>query len=186
MLELLRTNRLILRQWKQDDFQHFAELCADPEVMKYFPAIQSKQESYNMAEKIKALIEQRGWGFWAVEIPEQVSFIGFVGLHEPNARLPFSPCVEIGWRLAKAHWGQGYATEAAQESLKYAFVNLGLGEVVAFTPVANARSRAVMRNIGMEDSGQTFKHPDIEPTSHVHEHVLYKISRDLFFADLRP
>jgi ribosomal-protein-alanine N-acetyltransferase len=112
---------------------------------------------------------------WAVEIPNQHKFIGFVGLHTTKDNMPFSPCVEIGWRLSKQHWGKGYAIEAATKALEYAFNKLNLAEVVSFTTLANIRSMVVMQNIGMRNSGQNFMHPGIEVSHPQCEHVLYKI-----------
>lgn len=174
---MLKTERLLLRQWTEDDFLPFAEMCSDTDVMQHFPKPQTKAESYAMGRKIQSLISERGWGFWAVEIPDQHAFIGFVGLHTPTDKMPFSPCVEIGWRLAKQHWGKGYASEGAREALKFAFNTLDLEEVVSFTTLQNDRSKAVMQKIGMHDSGQNFMHPDIEPGHPQCEHVLYKISQ---------
>lgn len=174
---MLQTERLLLRQWTDDDFASFAEICADKEVMEYFPSPLAEDESFDTGSRIQSLIHERGWGFWAVEIPNQARFIGFVGLHTPKQSLTFSPCVEIGWRLAKAYWNQGYATEAARESLRYGFTKLGLNEIVSFTTVANVRSQAVMKKIGMSDTGRNFMHPDIDVAHPQCEHVLYKIRR---------
>jgi len=174
---MLKSNRLLLRQWTEGDFLPFAEICADEEVMAFFPKPQTQQESYEMAEKIQSLIKSRGWGFWAIEIPNKHKFIGFVGLHIPKDSLPFSPCVEIGWRLSKSHWGKGYATEAANAALEYAFNKLNLNEVVSFTTLANVRSIAVMQKIGMRNTDQNFMHPDIENSHPLCEHVLYKINK---------
>jgi RimJ/RimL family protein N-acetyltransferase len=150
----METIRLKLRQWKKEDWPLFAAINADPEVMEYFPRTLRDRESNQMANKIHALIAERGWGFWAVEIKKIQQFIGFVGLHEPSPELPFTPCVEIGWRLAKKYWGCGYATEAAQAALEVAFEQLHLTQVYAFTAVNNLRSRAVMERLNMLDSGQ--------------------------------
>ena len=174
---MLQTSRLILRQWTDHDLVQFAQLNADPEVMECFPAPLSGAESNAFANTIRSLIEQRGWGLWAVEVPGQAAFIGFVGLHIPANDLPCSPCVEIGWRLAKAHWGRGYASEAAEAALAYAFGELGLDEVVSFTAVINKPSEAVMRKIGMANAQQNFAHPRVEVDSPLREHVLYKIHR---------
>ena len=174
---MLKTERLVLRQWTSDDLTPFSDLCGDVDVMEYFPKPLSEEESQKLGHRIQALIDERGWGFWAVEISEQNQFIGFVGLHTPSENLPFSPCVEIGWRIAKPYWNQGYVTEAAIASLGYAFETLGLDEVVSFTTVTNLRSQAVMKKIGMSNSGENFMHPDIPITHPLCEHVLYKISR---------
>lgn len=174
---MLKTDRLLLRQWTEDDFFPFAEMCSDTEVMEYFPKTQTREESYEMGKKILSLINERGWGFWAVEILDRHEFIGFVGLHTPTDKMPFSPCVEIGWRLSKQHWGKGYATEAAKEALKFAFNRLNLDEVVSFTTLANERSKIVMQKIGMRNSNQNFMHPAIDASHPLSEHVLYKIKK---------
>lgn len=174
---MLETKRLILRQWTEDDFLPFSRISGDKEVMELSPGPLTEEESNGMAHRIQSLIHERGWGFWAIEIPNGEKFIGFVGLHIPKESFPFSPCVEIGWRLAKSHWGKGYATEAARESLRFAFTNLDLDEVVSFTTLANTRSRAVMQRIGMVNTGNNFMHPDIESSHPRCGHVLYKITR---------
>ena len=183
---MLRTKRLILRQWTEDDFLPFAALCSDAEVMEFFPNPLTQSESLEMASKIKDLIDSRGWGFWAVEVPGVSQFIGFVGLHKPKDNLPFSPCVEIGWRLAKEHWGYGYAREAAEECLRFAFNELNLDEVVSFTTTTNIRSQKVMQKIGMSNSGENFMHPNVEPSSPLCEHVLYKLSKRTWESRFSP
>ncbi len=145
--------------------------------MEYFPALLSIEESNAIAEKCKSLISERGWGFWAVQLKSTDEFIGFVGLHIPKSNLPFSPCVEIGWRLLRKFWGKGYATEAAAEALAYAFNTLKLSEVVSFTSVANFRSRSVMERLGLSNTHQNFEHPDIQKGHSLSEHVLYKITK---------
>ncbi len=173
----IKTERLLLRQWRKEDLSEFALLNADPLVMKYFPKVLSAEESDVLAEKIIKLISERGWGFWAVETINTQSFIGFVGLHEPHYELPVNPCVEIGWRLARKYWGQGYATEAGQASLKCAFNDLELDEVYSFAVVANRKSRAVMERLGLRDTMSNFEHPVIPEDSPLREHVLYKIDK---------
>jgi len=173
----LETERLKLRHWVVDDFTIFASINADPDVMEFYPSILSEDESNSFAHKIDSLLNKRGWGFWAVELKNKSSFIGFVGLHKPEVELPFNPCVEIGWRLSKEYWGNGYAIEAAQAALKYAFETLGLSEIVSFTSLNNKRSRAVMKKLNMVNTGQNFEHPNISVGSPLREHVLYKVSR---------
>ncbi len=173
----LQTERLILRPWQKQDYAPFAALNADSAVMEYFPSILRTKESDMMADKIKGLITQKGWGFWATEEKESGRFIGFVGLNTPAYDLPFNPCVEIGWRLAKDTWGKGYATEAARASLQFAFENLDLDEVVSFTTVTNLRSRAVMERLGLVNSGEDFDHPLLEEGHPLQKHVLYKLSQ---------
>ena len=173
----LETDRLILRQWRKTDYPLFAELNADKEVMKYFPNPLSRQESDKFAEICASLISIRGWGLWAVEFKSTGTFIGFVGLHIPKDTLPFSPSVEIGWRLAKQYWGNGYATEAAARVLTFAFDTLNLNEVISFTSVDNYPSRSVMERIGLINTNQNFQHVDIPLEHKLAEHVLYKISK---------
>ena len=169
------TPRLLMRQWRSSDRVPFAELNADPRVMEFFPAALAREESDAVAERCASLIGQRGWGFWAVELKTTGAFIGFVGLHTPTG-LPFSPCTEIGWRLAFDHWGQGFATEAAREALRVAFEVLRLEEIVSFTAVANRRSRAVMERLGMTASG-SFEHPSVPLGNPLREHCLYRLRR---------
>ena len=171
------TRRLQLRQWNADDRPVFTAMCADPEVMKFFPKLLTRAEVDPLVDRCTQLIEERGWGFWAVETLETGNFLGFVGLNIPRDDLPCSPCVEIGWRLAREHWGRGYATEAASEALRVGFEQLDLEEIVSFAVVGNQRSRAVMERVGMSDTGQNFVHPDVSQYPRLREHCLYKISR---------
>ena len=174
---IVRTARLRLRPWRDEDKAPFRALNADPRVMAFFPSILSAAESDALAERCQALIAQHGWGFWAVECKATQAFIGFVGLHAQPETLPFSPCVEIGWRLAHEYWGQGYASEAATAALRFGFDSLGLEEIVAFTAVGNLRSRAVMARIGMREDGPAgFGHPSLPPDHPLYRHCLYRIS----------
>ncbi|WP_196208197.1 GNAT family N-acetyltransferase [Citrobacter sp. Res13-Sevr-PEB04-36] len=174
---MLETSRLILRQWEIKDMAAFADLNADPDVMRFFPAPLTKQESDSLAERFSEGIEQRGWGFWAVESKETHEFVGCVGLHPQPDKFPFSPCTEIGWRLSKTYWHQGLAMEAAEVCLEYAFATLALNEVVSFTSVLNKPSERLMKRLGMVKM-DTFPHPAL-PTSHrLSQHVLYRIQPD--------
>lgn len=173
------TPRLRLRQWREDDLTPFAALNADPEVMAHFPAPLPRHESDALARRCQALIAERGWGFWAAELKESGAFIGFVGLHTPLARLPFAPCVEVGWRLARAYWGRGLATEAARAALRVGFETLEVREIVSFTTLGNLRSRAVMERIGMRrHADEDFAHPALPPDSPLRAHCLYRLERD--------
>jgi RimJ/RimL family protein N-acetyltransferase len=179
---LLTTERLILRQWQDADRNVFARLNADPVVREFFPGVQTREESDADAGRIHKAIEERGWGFWAVEVRGGASFIGFVGLSRPGFEAHFTspkaPCVEIGWRLAQEHWRNGYASEAANACLRFGFEKLTLQEIVAFTVPSNERSRAVMTRIGMSrDPADDFDHPNLEPGHPLRRHVLYRISR---------
>jgi RimJ/RimL family protein N-acetyltransferase len=179
MTELIEieTERLRLRQWQAADREPFAALNADPRVMEFFPSPLTRRDSDALADRCQSLIEERGWGFWAAELKNTRAFIGFVGLHTPAAELPFSPCVEIGWRLAFQHWGQGLATEAATQALRIGFDVLGLQEIVSFTALVNRRSRAVMERLGMRESG-TFEHPQAPKSSPLRQHCLYRLSAE--------
>lgn len=173
----LRTERLLLRQWRASDLAPFAALCADPRVMEYFPATLSRAEAEALAERCRAGIARRGWGLWAVEAPGMTPFLGFVGLDEPGPHVPVAPCVEIGWRLAAEHWGRGFAVEAARAALRAGFERVGLHEIVSFTAAGNSRSRAVMERIGMRFDGETFEHPSIPEGHPLRTHVVYRAAR---------
>lgn len=180
----IETDRLYLRQWQKSDFAEFAKLNADEDVMRHFPNCLSTEDSDHLANKIMQLISENGWGFWAVSLKSSHNdhivakdFIGFVGLHTPSSALPCSPCIEIGWRLHKEYWGQGYATEAANEALRYAFDTLDLDEVVSFTTTSNLPSLAVMQRIGMTNTKQDFLHPALPPSHPMARLVLYKITQ---------
>lgn len=177
----IETERIRLRQWKPSDLEPFAVLNSDPRVMKFFPSPLSRPESDAMAQRCQSLIAERGWGFWAAESKVTQEFIGFVGLHVPIAELPFSPCVEIGWRLAFPYWGQGLASESARAALKVGFEVLHLAEIVSFTAIDNRRSRAVMERLGMQESG-TFEHPSVPEGNALRPHCLYRLSRDAYGA----
>ena len=176
----LETPRLIIRQWKTSDFEPFAQLNADPEVMAHFPATLSKAESDTLAHKIQSSIAENGWGFWAIELKERHQFIGFTGLHNQPEQFEFSPCVEIGWRFAKEYWHQGYATEAAEACLNFAFQDLNLKEVVAFTATSNQPSEKVMQRLGMTFI-QKFNHPALKQDSPLRGHILYKMTKNEYF-----
>ncbi len=178
------TERLRLRQWCAADREPFAELNADPKVMEFFRAPLTPAESDALADRCQALIATRGWNLWAVETKTTFEFIGFVGLHIPGPDLPFSPCVEIGWRLSEKHWGKGFATEAGRGALRVGFERVGLLEIVSFSAVGNIRSRAVMERLGMIESKGTFEHPGI-PIGHVlRKHCLYRLSRERWLANI--
>lgn len=173
----LRTDRLILRPWREDDFTPFAAMSADPKVMEHFPSTLTREESDAVAARLKAHIDTHGFGFWALEVPGVAPFIGFAGLQHVSFNAPFVPAVEIGWRLAPQYWGVGYASEAARAALAHGFGPLGLSEIVSFTIPANTRSQAVMRRIGMtRDEQGDFAHPRVPEGHSMRRHVLYRIS----------
>jgi ribosomal-protein-alanine N-acetyltransferase len=182
----LRTNRLLLRRWRQSDRPEFAAINADPRVMEYFPAVLTRAESDALVDRIERHFDEHGFGLWAVEIPGVVACAGFVGLAVPQFRAHFTPCVEAGWRLAAGHWGKGYATEAAMAALAFGFDDVGLSEIVSFTVAENLRSRGVMERIGMiHDPAEDFDHPAFATGTSaplrrgkpdLRRHVLYRIS----------
>lgn len=172
----LTTERLLLRPWRDDDLAAFAAMNGDPEVMRFFPATLGRAESDELASRIRASLAARGFGNWAVEVPGVIPFAGFVGLSVPRFDAPFMPCVEIGWRLARACWGKGYATEAARAALAFGFGTLKLAEIVSFTVVANLPSRRVMERLGMRhDPSGDFDHPALADGHPLRRHVLYRL-----------
>ena len=172
----LRTERLLLRRWRDEDRAPFAALCADPVVMEHFPALLSRAECDAAVERFEAGCDERGFGFLAVERRDDGAFLGFVGLSVPGFEAPFQPCVEIGWRLAREHHGHGYAQEAARAWLAHGFEVRGLEEIVSFTATTNANSERVMRRLGMRPDGE-FDHPALEPGHRLRRHVLYRLGR---------
>lgn len=179
---IIKTERLILRPWREEDLEPFAQLNADSRVMEYFPATLTRQESDALAQRIIAKLEEQGWGLWAVSHPGTAEFIGFIGLAKPTFTAHFTPTVEIGWRLAYEYWGQGYASEGAIEVLKYGFETLQLPEIVSFTTTQNMRSRAVMKRIGMHyDPKDDFDHPKLPEGDRLSRHVLYRLNSSEFY-----
>lgn len=175
----LRTTRLLLRGWRDSDLAPFAALNADPEVMEHFPSTLSRAQSDAFADRIVATLKRRGWGLWATEENSTGAFIGFVGLNPVPFEAPFTPAVEIGWRLARPYWGSGLATEAAHAVLAHAFGPLGLEELVSFTSTTNVRSRRVMQKLGMRhDPADDFDHPSLPEGHCLRRHVLYRIAND--------
>jgi RimJ/RimL family protein N-acetyltransferase len=176
---MLTTDRLILRRWRDADREPFAALNADPEVMEHFPEPLDRTRSDAFVDRVEEVFEQRGFGFWAVEEAATGRFIGFTGLWVPRFEAQFTPAVEIGWRLARAAWGHGYASEAARRALTFAFEDLELPEVVSFTARTNLRSQAVMRRIGMtHDPADDFDHPSVAEGDRLRPHVLWRIDSD--------
>jgi len=175
----LSTPRLRLRQWRESDLPPFAALNADPRVMEFMTACLSRSESDALAHRCETEIARLGFGLWAAELRSTGAFIGYVGIRAPTFEAHFTPCIEIGWRLARESWGQGFATEAAGKCLHFAFESLGLAEVVSFTVPGNRRSRAVMERLGMRhDRGGDFDHPGLAPGHPLRRHVLYRLRRE--------
>jgi len=172
------TPRLRLRRWRDGDRAPFAAMNADAAVMRYFPAPWPAEQSNAAIDIWLSQFDAQGWSNWAVELTATQQFIGFIGLSVPRRPLPFSPCVEIGWRLAPAFWHQGYATEGARAALAVGFDRLALDRIVSFTALGNAPSRAVMQRIGLRNADADFEHPGV-PEGHVlRPHCLYTLARE--------
>jgi len=174
LMELV-TPRLLLRRWRPEDREPYARLSADPRVMEFFPAPLSREESDQKIERFERCFEEHGFGMWAVERRDAPGCIGCLGLLVVDFPAPFTPCVEIGWMLAAEHWGLGFATEGARESLRYGFTTLAIDEIFSFTAVANARSRRVMEKIDLHrDPADDFNHPKLAEGHPLRRHVLYR------------
>jgi RimJ/RimL family protein N-acetyltransferase len=175
----LHTKRLILRSWLSEDLEPFAEMNADGEVMRYFPAKLTSEESDALGRRIQADIDRQGWGLWAIEEQATKCFLGFTGLAKPNFDAHFTPCVEIGWRLMRQAWGKGFATEAARAAADFAFIEVEVDELVSFTVPNNLRSRAVMERLGMtHNSKDDFDRSDMPEGDPLARHVLYRLKRE--------
>ena len=181
--EPLSSSRIRLRRWRDADRDAFAALNSDARVMKFFPRLLTRAQSDEMIDYLEGHFRQHDFGLWAVEVPGVAPFIGFAGLLVPRLTAHFTPCVEVGWRLAFAYWGRGYATEAARLALGYGFGTLGLSDLVSYTTVANRRSRAVMERLGMRhDPAEDFDHPELPEGHPLRRHVLYRLAADSFSA----
>jgi RimJ/RimL family protein N-acetyltransferase len=173
----LRTERLLLRRWREADREPFAALNADPRVMEYLSAPYTRPDSDELITRIEREFDRRGYGLWALQIRASEELVGFTGLQVPSFEASFTPAVEVGWRLVRSAWGQGYATEAGRAAVAFGFEQAGLREIVSFTSTANLRSRAVMERIGMShDPAEDFDHPQVEPGDRLRRHVLYRIA----------
>jgi RimJ/RimL family protein N-acetyltransferase len=174
----LSTDRLLLRQWRESDREPFAAMNADPAVMEHFTELQTREQSDALIDRNTPAIDERGWGLWALELRETGEFIGFTGLSVPSFEAHFMPAVEIGWRLTKGAWGNGYATEAAKAALAHGFGPAGLDEIVSFTATTNVPSQRVMQRIGMtHDEAGDFDHVRLPAGHRLQRHVLYRIDR---------
>lgn len=175
---ILETERLILRQWRDDDVAPFAAMNADPQVTAALGIKPDPSGTKALVERISAGFQQNGFGLWAVEVRGIAPFIGFTGLSIPRFEAPFMPAVEVGWRLAFAHWGKGYATEGARAAVNFGFNTVGLAEIVSFASAANIRSHAVMKRLGMRyDSRDDFNYPGIDLADPLARHLLYRLKR---------
>jgi ribosomal-protein-alanine N-acetyltransferase len=170
---IITTPRLILRHWMDGDTGPFIKMNMDEDVMRYFPAIQTEEETLAQIARIKQHFVDFGYGLYAVERLDNGQFVGFTGFAHPRFESFFTPCIEIGWRLSKANWGHGFATEVALACIQYGFKNLGFSEIVSFTATINLPSINVMKKAGLNKTAE-FEHPMV-PDGHILKtHVLYK------------
>jgi RimJ/RimL family protein N-acetyltransferase len=178
---VIRTERLLLRRWREADRAPFAAMNTDPEVVAHLQGPRSREESDAFVDRIERQWDERGWGLWAVEVPGEAPFVGYVGLWPAGFVAPGA--VEVGWRLARPFWGRGYATEAGAEALRFGFREVGLDEIISFTVPQNERSRRVMERIGLvRDATRDFDHPNVDAKAfpHLVRHVLYRLRRDMW------
>jgi RimJ/RimL family protein N-acetyltransferase len=176
----LRTPRLLLREWRDDDDEPFAAMCGDPEVMRYLSPLTGRVAMDDWVATARRHWREHGFGQWVVELPGEPTFIGVVGLRHLRLALPFAPAVEAAWRLARPCWGRGYAFEAARAAVDDGFGRLALNEIVAFTHPTNQASRRVMERLGMTHNPAEdfdFDHPRMPPSNPGSRHVLYRIQR---------
>lgn len=175
---MIETERLILRTWRDADREPFAAMCADPEVMRHFPAPLTRVESDAVVERMVAHQAEHGFCFFALERKADGAFLGFTGMMTLKPENPLQPGVEIGWRLAREAWGAGYASEAALAAIAQGFDSLGLKQIVSFTATENLRSQAVMQRIGMTRRADLdFDHPAVPEGHRLRPHVVYAIER---------
>jgi RimJ/RimL family protein N-acetyltransferase len=182
-LPTLSSSRIRLRRWRDEDRAPFAALNCDARVMQFFPGLLSRQQSDAMIDRIEAHFGEHEFGLWPIEVPDVAAFIGFAGLSVKRFAARFTPCVEVGWRLAFAYWGHGYATEAARLALAHGFGRLGLSEVVSYTSTTNRRSRAVLERLGMRrDAADDFDRPELPEDHPLRRHVLYRLGVNSYSA----
>ena len=179
----LKTERLLLRRWRDEDFTPFAAMNADPLTMRFMPSVLTADETRALMERLEEHHRLHGFGVWAVEATGVAPFIGFTGLQRVSFDAPFLPAIEIGWRLAPAFWGKGYATEAAQAALRMGFEGLNLDQIVSFTVEANKPSWSVMERLGMHrDTAEDFDHPRLPVGHPLRRHILYRMKRSAWLA----
>jgi RimJ/RimL family protein N-acetyltransferase len=183
--DTIRTARLVLRRWREGDRQPFATMNADPDVMRYFPAPLDRVVSEASIDRIEALFDRQGYGLWALEVAGTGQFIGFTGLNPVPDGVPGGGGMEIGWRLARPAWHQGYASEAARAAVGVAFGGAGLAELWSMTAVRNEPSQAVMRRLGMTLFAH-FDHPRIEAGHALAPHVVYRLGRPAWTGGTLP
>ena len=167
-----------MRPWQDQDRAPFAELNADPEVMRHFPATLTREESDAAVDRYRAHMDKHGFGLWATVLRTTGAFVGSVGISIPRFEASFTPCTEVGWRVHRSHWNQGYATEAARAAIEFGFREIGLREILSFTPHGNVASRRVMEKLGMtRRADDDFDHPLVPAGHPLRPHVLYRLTR---------
>ncbi len=173
---MIETPRLVLRSWRDADLEPWYAMNADPRVMEFFPSLYTREDAERTMAKMREYLERDGYGWWVLERKEDASFAGVIALQTVPFEAPFTPATEVGWRLAHAYWGSGYATEGARAALDFAFNERKLDEVVAMTALSNVRSQKVMERLGMtHDPRDDFDHPLIEAGHRLNRHVLYRV-----------
>lgn len=171
---MIETERLLLRRWQDPDRARFAAMNADPEVMRFFPALLTRDESDALIDRIEVQFEARGYGLWAVERRGDGAFLGFTGLFDVAFASPIEGDVEIGWRLARVAWGQGYASEAAAAALAWGAAHLDVPRIVSMTVAANTRSWGVMQRLGLvRRPDLDFDHPRLPEGHDLRPHIVY-------------
>jgi RimJ/RimL family protein N-acetyltransferase len=184
---VLQTDRLILRRWREDDLAPFAAMNDDPLTLRFMPGVMTAEETRAQIARFEAHHRLHGFGVWAVEAPEVAPLVGYVGLQRVGFEAPFTPAVEIGWRLAPAFWGKGYATEGAKAALRTGFEDLNLDQIVSFTVLANKPSWSVMERLGMmRDPAEDFDHPRLPAAHALRRHILYRMDRARWRDHTRP
>lgn len=178
MTYIIKTPRLGLRTWKEQDLLPFAQLTSNKEVMQYYPNLLTLEQTKGFITRIQQQYEDFGFSVYAVDKLDTGQFIGYIGFMRPSFESDFTPCVEIGWRLDNAFWNQGLATEGALACLDYGFNNLGFDEIFSFTSVLNNPSERVMQKIGLKKIGE-FEHPMLAEGHKLRRHVLYKTIKSL-------
>lgn len=185
---IIRTERLVIRQWQEADIQPFAHLHADFRVMEFFPSVKTFEESFKDYENNLAHLKKHGYGWWAVGERKKDNFIGFIGLkYLDYYEALFTPAVEISWKLAYDYWGKGYAREGALATLKYGFEALKLPEIISVTSFPNVRSQRVMERIGMHhDPREDFDHPRLPEGHPLRRHMVYRLKNSKNYMGLKP
>lgn len=175
---IIETERLYLRNWIEEDIAPYYSLNQHPKVIEFLREPLTMQQVEDFIVAANQHQTKHGYTLWAVEPKNRPTCIGFIGLNYTTWEAPFTPAVEVGWRLDADWWGKGYATEGAKACLVYGFNTCGLQEIVSFTVSENNRSRRVMEKIGLiRDVNGDFAHPKLEPDHPLSKHVLYRIKK---------